>query len=145
VRLVSIAASAAAVLMLMACASASNPGAKPSSDNRTMSTSSGMVDDPSVPSKPNEVVIYQFIFKPKVIRVPVGTTITWVNHDIAAHTATRNGGADQFESGNLSYNRAFSHTFNAPGTYDYICFYHPGMKAQVIVTPSAEAAKTSGQ
>jgi plastocyanin len=96
--------------------------------------------DPSVPG-PNQVVIYQFIFKPKVITVPVGTTISWVNHDIAAHTTTRNGGSEQFESGDMRLNRVFTHTFDAPGRYDYICFYHPGMKATVIVTPASSASE----
>lgn len=134
-RSVSIAA-AASIVTLVACASG---GA---------GTHQSLVDDPSVP-KPNEVVIYQFVFKPKVLRIPAGTTVSWINHDIAAHTTTRNGGADQFESGDMRLNRVFTHTFDTPGTYDYICFYHPGMKATVIVMPAQEAgnpgASSSGQ
>jgi plastocyanin len=99
--------------------------------------------DPSVPAGPNQVVIYQFVFKPKVITVPAGTTISWVNHDIAAHTTTRNGGTEQFESGDMRLNRVFTHTFDTPGRYDYICFYHPGMKATVIVTPAHSTAESS--
>jgi plastocyanin len=97
-----------------------------------------MMDDPSVPG-PNQVVIYKFIFFPKALSIPVGTTVTWINHDIAAHTATRNGGEDQFESGNLSYNTSFHHTFTTPGTYEYICFYHPGMRARVTVVDTPQA------
>lgn len=110
--------------------------AKPSSGPRHPN------NDPSVPG-PNEVVIYQFIFKPKVITVPAGTTISWVNHDIAAHTTTRNGGADQFDSGDMKMNRVFTHSFDTPGRYDYICFYHPGMKGTVIVTPAEPASSTA--
>jgi plastocyanin len=96
-------------------------------------------NEPSVPGL-TQVVIYQFIFTPKMITVPAGTTISWVNHDIAAHTTTRNGGADQFDSGDMKMNRVFTHTFDTPGRYDYICFYHPGMKGTVIVTPAAPHA-----
>jgi plastocyanin len=104
-------------------------------------------NDASVPG-PNQVFIYQFVFNPKVITVPAGTTISWINHDVAAHTATRNGGADQFDSGDLRLNREFTHTFDTPGRYDYICFYHPGMKGTVVVTPthstSEPGASTAG-
>jgi len=88
--------------------------------------------DPSVPG-PNEVVIFEFIFKPKKLMVPIGTTVAWVNRDIAAHTATRNSGSDQFDSGNLAFNKVYHHKFDQAGTYDYICFYHPGMRATIVV------------
>jgi plastocyanin len=93
-------------------------------------------DDPTAPG-PNQVVIYQFVFTPRVLTVPAGTTVTWVDRDVAAHTVTRNGGDDQFESGNMTMGRVFTHTFETPGKYAYICFYHPGMKATVIVTPAS--------
>jgi plastocyanin len=123
----------------------------PRADTTAHAGASGGTPHPSsgadVPG-PNQVVIYQFVFAPKVITVPVGTTITWINHDVAAHTATRNGGADQFDSGDLRLNREFTHTFDAPGRYDYICFYHPGMKGTIVVTPvpgaSAVPAESTG-
>ena len=95
-----------------------------------------MSTDPTLPGK-NQVNIYKFIFIPKILRIPVGTDVLWTNWDIAAHTATRNGGEGQFESGNLAYRGTFHHTFSTVGTYKYICFYHPGMQASVIVVDSA--------
>lgn len=117
-----------AVALVAACASSGTSGG---------GNKSAPVDyDPSHPG-PNQVVIYKFIFFPKVLTIPIGTTITWINHDIAAHTATRNGGEGQFESGNLSYMGTFHHTFATLGTYKYICFYHPGMQASIVVLDSA--------
>jgi plastocyanin len=129
-------AAAAAVTVLAACASSGTP--HPSSI-QARHTDAHRDYDPTVPG-PNQVVIYQFIFKPKVLTVPAGTTVSWVNHDIAAHTTTRNGGDDQFESGDMRMGRVFTHTFETPGTYSYICFYHPGMKATIVVTPAASAS-----
>jgi plastocyanin len=115
---------------------------QPRPDSAARAGASGGLPSGSEPSVAGltQVVIYQFIFTPKVITVPAGTTISWVNHDIAAHTTTRNGGDDQFDSGDMRLNRVFTHTFSTPGRYDYICFYHPGMKGTVIVTAPAPHA-----
>ena len=94
---------------------------------------------PVVAAGDTTVKIDNFAFGPEALTVKVGTTVTWINHDIAAHTATRNGGEDQFESGNLSYNTSFHHTFTTPGTYEYICFYHPGMRARITVVDTPQA------
>jgi plastocyanin len=140
VRPVSVAA-AAAVVALAACASSGTP--HPSNNTEVRHKEAHHDDDPTVPG-PNQVVIYQFIFKPKVLTVPAGTTVSWVNRDIAAHTTTRNGGDDQFESVDMRMGRVFTHTFESHGTYAYICFYHPGMKATVVVTPAHSASGAGG-
>ena len=33
----------------------------------------------------------------------------------------------------MTKGQAYSHTFTAPGTYDYVCGLHPNMKGQVEV------------
>lgn len=124
------AAAFAAILALAACATG---GTGASHANQ----------EPGQPARPDEVIIYNFAFVPKVRTIPVGTTIIWINHDIAAHTVTRNSGLDQFDSGNMQYDAVFRHTFTQPGTYDYICFYHPGMKGRVVVTVTRQAAGAS--
>jgi plastocyanin len=139
VRSVTVAA-AAAVLVFAACATSGTPHP---SNSEVRHKEAHHDYDPTVPG-PNQVVIYQFIFKPKVLTVSAGTTVSWVNRDIAAHTTTRNGGDDQFESGDMRLGRVFTHTFETPGTYAYICFYHPGMKATVIVTPAHSASGAGG-
>lgn len=78
-----------------------------------------------------EVMIEDFKFAPKEIRISVGDTIKWTNLDTAPHTATDNN--DKFDSGTLAKGESFSMTFDEAGTYDYICTIHPYMKGTVIV------------
>lgn len=76
------------------------------------------------------IEIYSFQFsdgEPLTIRA--GTTVTWINHDNAPHTAT--GAA--FNSGTLNHGDTFSFTFTEPGVYDYLCAFHPNMTHTIIV------------
>jgi plastocyanin len=45
-------------------------------------------------------------------------------------TSDTNG---QFDSGSISTNGTYPHTFSGTGTFPYHCTFHPGMKATVIV------------
>ena len=89
------------------------------------------VTAPSV--APDEVVIQNFAFNPAPRSVAAGTTVTWINHDAAQHTATGGTGTETWDSGALARNRTFSHTFAAPGTYTYQCSIHPSMRGTIIV------------
>lgn len=84
--------------------------------------------DKDKPDK-NTVLIRDFKFEPATITLQKGETVTWINEDRAAHTATGN----QFDRGKIIKGESFTYTFNEPGTYDYICTYHPDMKGQVLV------------
>jgi plastocyanin len=84
----------------------------------------------SQPSESN-VSIDNFSFNPATITVPVGTTVTWVNHDDVPHTTTANDKA--FKSPTLDTDERFSHQFTTPGAYPYFCSVHPHMTGQVIV------------
>ena len=80
---------------------------------------------------PSTVDIKGFKFAPPALTVPLGTTVTWVNHDEETHTVTSTTGT--FGSAGLSNKDMFSQTFVKPGTYEYQCRLHPYMKATVIV------------
>jgi len=76
------------------------------------------------------------VYDPPVVRVPVGTTITWTFDDRG-----RNGDSalvphdivfEGFRSDILS-NGTFSHTFDQPGTYRYYCSLHRFMEGQIEV------------
>ena len=82
---------------------------------------------------PNEVVIQGFAFDPTPRTISAGTTVTWVNHDAANHTSTGGAGQETWDSGALSKNGSFSHTFNVQGTYAYACTIHPGMHGTIVV------------
>lgn len=71
------------------------------------------------------------------VTVKKGTRVTWTNNDTAPHTVTSTQGGvanGTFESGNLNSGSSFTFTFDTPGTYTYICKYHPSMKGTIIVT-----------
>ena len=77
------------------------------------------------------VEIEEFRFAPVALTVPVGTTVTWINHDEEPHTVTSATGT--FGSTGLGNEETFAQTFTRPGRYEYFCALHPHMKATVIV------------
>jgi plastocyanin len=80
----------------------------------------------------NQVFIENFAFQPAELTIPVGTEVTWINHDDVPHTVTsRDDGL--FSSQALDTNDQFSHRFDAAGTYAYHCAIHPIMNGKVIV------------
>jgi plastocyanin len=80
---------------------------------------------------PPTIEIKEFKYGPPVLSVPVGTTLTWVNHDEEPHTVTSATGA--FSSAGLVNDDTFVETFTKPGTYQYFCKIHPYMKGTVVV------------
>ncbi|ATW28204.1 cupredoxin domain-containing protein [Candidatus Formimonas warabiya] len=80
-------------------------------------------------SASNSIAIENFVFNPDTIKVPVGTSVEWINKDSAPHTIK----AEKFNSDSLSTNDSFKFTFDSPGTYEYQCGIHPSMKGKIIV------------
>jgi plastocyanin len=80
-----------------------------------------------------QIVIDNFTFDPPMLTIPVGTKVTWVNHDDVPHTATSTAKPKRFESGTLDTDEKFSHVFTVPGTYEYFCAVHPKMTGRIIV------------
>ena len=79
----------------------------------------------------SQVVVDNFSFGPAVVTVPVGTTVTWTNHDDIPHNVV--SPERKFKSPVLDTDEAFSHTFEVAGTYKYYCSIHPRMTGQVVV------------
>jgi len=113
-------AAAAALMTLTRCVASGTPKVQ--------------VATPPVPTNAHQVVIFDYKFAPQALTVPVGTTVTWVNHDLAPHTAThRSFGDAAFDSGSLVNNQAFSREFGTAGTYAYLCIFHQGMTGTIVV------------
>ncbi|MBO6520585.1 MAG: cupredoxin family copper-binding protein [Rhodospirillales bacterium] len=75
--------------------------------------------------------IRDLTFRPATLDVRAGDTITWVNHDIAPHTATA---ADKsWDTGLLKRGEQGSITVKPGMTTQYFCRFHPAMKAVVRV------------
>src|SRR5581483_8002643 len=77
------------------------------------------------------VDIENFSFVPADVSVPVGTTLTWINHDDAPHTVTASD--KQFGSPSIDPDGQYTFTFTTAGTYSYFCSIHPFMTARVTV------------
>jgi plastocyanin len=78
-----------------------------------------------------EVVIDNFTFAPTPLKVKVGATVTWVNHDDIPHSLVC---PDlKVHSHPLDTDDTFAFKFEQAGTYDYVCGLHPHMHGQVVV------------
>jgi nitrite reductase (NO-forming) len=104
------------------------------------------VDPPQVHMNEPEEAVVKIIgnsYYPKVLQVPEGTTVKWVNEDIFTYmegefggihnVATYGSSPEPFTSNLLAHTESFSHTFNTEGEYNYMCTPHPYMKGIVIV------------
>ena len=76
-----------------------------------------------------DVAISGFSYSPGTVTVSVGDTVTWTNSDAQAHTATGSG----WNTGDLGNGESGSITFQAAGTFDYMCGIHPAMRGTVVV------------
>jgi len=75
------------------------------------------------------VVIKDFVFSPKVVSVKPGDTITWVNEDIAPHTATAID--ESWDTGEIKFGESASVEVTEGMEAQYFCVYHPMMKASI--------------
>lgn len=86
-------------------------------------------------------------FAPTVSRVPVGTTVRFLNTSTIDHAVL--GRSTTWGSDILSPGKEFSERFDAAGTYPYACPLHPGMLGAIVVggdqaAVPAAAAVTEG-
>jgi plastocyanin len=64
------------------------------------------------------------------INVRRGDRIVWQNLDVVPHTATAVG---RFDSGSIAAGKSWTQAAPAPGRYDVVCTFHPGMKTTLVV------------
>jgi plastocyanin len=76
------------------------------------------------------VSIDNFTFAPVELKVKVGDTVTWTNHDDIPHTVVSAG---KFRSKTLDTDNSFSFTFAVAGDYKYFCSLHPHMTGLIKV------------
>ena len=97
-------------------------GGSPDAASTSQSTARGAV----------RIDITDFKYKPETVTVKAGTKVTWINNDTSPHTATDTATA-AFDTGTLKKGDKKTLKLKKPGTYAYICEFHPFMKATVIV------------
>jgi len=94
----------------------------------------GRVDETrATASGQGAVRIADFEYTPSVLQVTPGTVVKWTNEDGAPHTATTK---DKFDTGRLDKGESSDITFETPGSFDFICTYHPYMKGRIVVSTS---------
>ncbi|HEY6210181.1 MAG TPA: hypothetical protein VIW28_14050 [Gemmatimonadales bacterium] len=76
-------------------------------------------------------------FVPRVLVVPVGSTIRFANHDPFDHNVFSAGEPNPFDLGQYGRGEAKGFTFSSPGLVRIFCNIHPRMVAfvQVLATP----------
>src|SRR3954463_532411 len=97
----------------------------------------------AAPAQAADVSISNFAFMPPSITIGQGDTVkwTWAGPDTNHSVTAKAGQADSFDSdpgrtpSSLDHppGSTFSHTFNTPGTFSYICKVHSFMTGKVVV------------
>ena len=79
-----------------------------------------------------EITMENLVISPAEVSARVGDTVTWVNKDVFAHTATAtNGDFDVM----LPPKKSATSVLKKAGTIDYYCRFHPNMKATLKIVP----------
>jgi plastocyanin len=79
-----------------------------------------------------EITMENLVISPAEVTANVGDTISWINKDVFAHTATaKNGDFDV----TLPEKQSATSVLKKAGMVEYYCRYHPNMKAMLKVEP----------
>ena len=70
-------------------------------------------------------------FEPATLTIAPGATVRWFNDDGLPHTVTASDSS--WDSGNLDPGATFERAYDMPGTYSYLCRYHPGQIGTIVV------------
>lgn len=82
------------------------------------------------------VTMYANEYRPGVVTINVGDTVTWVNDDDVPHDAVGNG----WSTSMLAYYQSDSVRFRRAGRFAYSCSIHPQMRSAVVVRGAAGGA-----
>jgi plastocyanin len=80
------------------------------------------------------ITISDFRYAPVAATVKAGREISVRNRDDAPHTLSDRAAGGAFDSGTIKGRRTGAVTFERPGTYAYVCEFHPFMRGTVTVT-----------
>ena len=114
------------------------------SDEGPVANAVVMLEGPSVPAAataPHATIDQENqAFVPRVIAVPVGTTVDFPNHDAVLHNVYSASPAKRFDLGMYDRGDSKSVLFDAPGVVHVGCNVHPRMEAFVVVHTNPYAA-----
>ncbi len=75
-------------------------------------------------------------FAPRVMGIPVGTTVTFPNEDAIFHNAFSLSASQPFDLGLYRGGASKDRVFSQPSVYNVFCNIHPQMVAFVVVAPT---------
>ncbi len=80
------------------------------------------------------VTVGDFYFDPTVMKIGVGTTVTWTNVGMIGHDVKTDKSSPMQGPGSdiLDRGETYTYTFNEPGLYLYYCSPHPVQMRAVI-------------
>lgn len=82
-----------------------------------------------------KTTVVDFEFQPAERRIALGDSVTW-NFSVAGHTSTSLAGQPDswksVETGTSEAGTAYTHVFNTPGRYQYVCIPHRAFMKGVI-------------
>ena len=83
-------------------------------------------------SGPGIVSIAEFLFGPETVQVIKGQVVNWTNTDDSPHQVTVQG-SSTLRTPVILKGQSVAMQFDHPGTYNYICGLHTGMKGKIEV------------
>jgi plastocyanin len=90
----------------------------------------GAADGPRV----GEVKIADFHYSPVRLEIQTGGSVTFTNLDNVSHDVSSDtGSALEFDTGRLRTDEGATLSFDEPGSYPYLCAFHPWMTGTVEV------------
>jgi len=90
----------------------------------------------SKPSSKAEIRQTHQSFLPRVLAIPVGTTVDFPNDDPIFHNAFSYSKSKRFDLGKYGKGKSASVTFDKPGIVQVFCDIHSSMSAYVWVAPT---------
>jgi plastocyanin len=136
-RGLSILIACAALVLVSGCGSSNSSISYSSSSGSPATTAGGELKASTTPkyaapasSAPVQSGVVQIAYRnitiaPDALKVKVGSTISWTNHDAIEHNVTSEGGPQKFSSKNLGESGTFQIKALKPGVIHYECTIHP--------------------
>jgi len=98
----------------------------------SLAVAAALLLQPAAPAHAETITVSidNFTFTPTELKVKVGDTVTWTNHDDIPHAIVSAG---KFRSKTMDTDDSFSFTFAAAGDYKYFCSLHPHTTGMIKV------------
>jgi plastocyanin len=118
-------------------------------DSRRLADAVILVGDAAVPAKRDaphaRIDQRDQVFVPRVVAVPVGATVDFLNSDPFLHNVVSSSPAKTFDVGMFGTGETRSVTFDHPGVVRVGCAVHPRMSARVVVHSNPWTAVTDAR